>query len=113
MANIHSCASGCGCNTCNALRTTGCGCHSCSCNTCSTLRSTGCNNCGCNSCGTATGTVYGGHSAIIDPLGATIAEAGDAETIITADCDSEALAAIRSSIPVFRDRRPELYRTDC
>ena len=67
----------------------------------------------CNSCGTAAGTVYGGHSAIIDPLGATIAEAGDAETIITADCDSEALAAIRSSIPVFRDRRPELYRTDC
>ena len=50
MANIHSCASGCGCNTCNALRTTGCGCHSCGCNTCSTLRSTGCNNCGCNNC---------------------------------------------------------------
>ena len=58
VANIHSCASGCGCNTCNALRTTGCGCHSCGCNTCSTLRSTGCNNCnscnncGCNSCAT-------------------------------------------------------------
>ena len=52
VANVHSCASGCGCNACNALRTTGCGCHSCGCNTCSTLRSTGCSNCtSCNSCG--------------------------------------------------------------
>ena len=61
VANIHSCASGCGCNTCNAPRTTGCGCHSCGCNTCNTCATarTGCNscnscnNCGCNSCGTA------------------------------------------------------------
>ena len=52
VANFYSCASGCGCNSCNALRTTGCGCHSCGCNTCSTLRSTGCSNCNsCNSCG--------------------------------------------------------------
>ena len=67
----------------------------------------------CNSCGTAAGTVYGGHSAIIDPLGTTLSQAGDQETTITSDCNSETLTAIRSSIPVFRDRRPELYRTDC
>ena len=33
----------------------------------------------------------------------------EAEEIITADCDLQILANIRGSIPVFRDRRPELY----
>ena len=63
----------------------------------------------CNSCGTAGETVYGGNSAIIDPWGETIALAGESETCITADCDMQILDNIRSSIPVFRDRRPELY----
>lgn len=63
----------------------------------------------CNSCGTAAGTKYGGHSAILDPLGNVLAEAGDAESVITADADMAVLEKIRGSIPVFRDRRPELY----
>jgi len=63
----------------------------------------------CNSCGTAGDTVYGGNSAIIDPWGETIALAGETESIITADCDMRILDNIRYSIPVFRDRRPELY----
>ena len=64
----------------------------------------------CNSCGTAGETVYGGNSAIIDPWGETIALAGGTEEILTADCDLQILANIRGSIPVFRDRRPQLYR---
>ena len=64
----------------------------------------------CNACGTAGDTVFGGSSAIIDPLGETVALAADAEEIITADCNTEVLQAIRSSIPVFRDRRPEIYQ---
>lgn len=63
----------------------------------------------CNACGTAGDTVCGGNSAIIDPLGETLALAAETEEIITADCDTEVLQAIRSSIPVFRDRRPEIY----
>lgn len=63
----------------------------------------------CNSCGTAGETVYGGNSAIIDPWGETIALAGEVEQLLSADCDLEILTNIRSTIPVFRDRRPELY----
>ena len=62
-----------------------------------------------NSCGTAGKTVYGGNSAIIEPFGKTLALAGEIEEIITADCDMQILSDIRGSIPVFRDRRPELY----
>ena len=58
----------------------------------------------CNSC-----TPYGGHSAIIDPWGETIALAGETQQLLTADCDLQILENIRSTIPVFRDRRPELY----
>lgn len=64
----------------------------------------------CNSCGTAGETVYGGNSAIIDPWGETISLAGETEQIISADCDMEILSNIRGTIPVFRDRRPQLYQ---
>ncbi len=63
----------------------------------------------CNSCGKAGSTTYGGNSAIIDPWGQTLALAGTQEQILTADCDLQILENIRGSIPVFRDRRPELY----
>ena len=64
----------------------------------------------CNSCGTADKTVYGGNSAIIEPFGKTLALAGENEEIITAACDMQILSDIRNSIPVFRDRRSELYK---
>ena len=63
----------------------------------------------CNSCGTAGTTVYGGNSAIIDPWGNTVALAGEGEQILLGQCDLGILEQIRSTIPVFRDRRPELY----
>ena len=63
----------------------------------------------CNSCGTAGKTVYGGNSAIIEPFGKALALAGETEEIISSICDMQILSDIRSSIPVFRDRRPELY----
>ena len=46
---------------------------------------------------------------MIDPLGKILALAGETEEIITAVCDIEMLSEIRGSIPVFGDRRPELY----
>lgn len=69
----------------------------------------------CNSCGRFADTQYGGCSAVIDPWGDVLAEgagAGDAEDveqIITCELDMTVLEGIRSSINVFRDRRPELY----
>ena len=63
----------------------------------------------CNSCGTAGETVYGGNSAVINPWGETVALAGETEEILLGDCDMGILDSIRSTIPVFRDRRPELY----
>lgn len=63
----------------------------------------------CNSCGTAGETVYGGNSAIIDPWGQTIGSAGDKETILAGDCDLSMLTDIRNTIPVFRDRKTNLY----
>ena len=64
----------------------------------------------CNGCGTAGETVYGGNSAIYDPWGVTLAAAGEGEEIISADCDLSIIANIRSSMHVFADRRPELYK---
>lgn len=63
----------------------------------------------CNSCGKAGETVYGGNSTIHDPWGEVLAEAGEKECVVSADCRTEVLGGIRDSINVFRDRRPELY----
>ena len=63
----------------------------------------------CNSCGTADKTVYGGNSAIIDPWGQTVVAAGEYEEILTGDCDLNTLTYIRNTIPVFQDRKPNLY----
>ena len=63
----------------------------------------------CNSCGRAGETVYGGNSMIIDPWGEVLCQAGSEEETITAECDTSVLDGIRSTINVFRDRRPELY----
>lgn len=62
----------------------------------------------CNSA--ASDTACGGHSAIIDPWGEYLAKAGDGEETITGELDFSVIEGIRSSINVFRDRRPELYK---
>ena len=63
----------------------------------------------CNSVGAAGETRCGGHSAVIDPWGEYLARAWEGEETITAEADFSVIEGIRSSINVFRDRRPELY----
>lgn len=63
----------------------------------------------CNGCGKAAGMQYGGNSAIIDPLGRALAQAGRNEKIISAAIDFSAQERLRKETPVFLDRRPELY----
>ena len=64
----------------------------------------------CDACGTAGDKVCGGGSAVFGPSGDKLAEASDTEQTITADFDPETLQKLRESFPVFRDRRPDLYR---
>jgi predicted amidohydrolase len=66
----------------------------------------------CNACGKANETKFGGRSMVIDPLGRVLQQAGTHERILYAEVQLEKLASIRKSIPVFSDRRPELYQID-
>lgn len=63
----------------------------------------------CNSCGRTPNAVFGGHSQIIDPWGEVLSAAGEAQEVITADCDFGVIKDIRNSINVFNDRKPDLY----
>lgn len=59
--------------------------------------------------GTVEVTFYGG-SFIADAQGQVVARAeAQAETVLTATFDLEAIAGLRRSWGLFRDRRPELY----
>ncbi len=51
-----------------------------------------------------------GHSAIIDPWGNTVIEGGESELLLTATIETDLVAEVRQRIPVFKDRRPELYQ---
>ncbi len=60
--------------------------------------------------GAAGQAVYGGHSCLISPWGETLLEAGDdQEELLTATINLDEADAVRSKMPVLRDRRPELY----
>ncbi|MCB0196936.1 MAG: carbon-nitrogen family hydrolase, partial [Anaerolineae bacterium] len=57
-------------------------------------------------------STFFGHSAIIDPWGNAVVEAGETEILLTATIDTDMVATVRQKIPVFKDRRPDLYRLD-
>ncbi|MBI3363193.1 MAG: carbon-nitrogen family hydrolase [Chloroflexi bacterium] len=63
----------------------------------------------CNRVGESKGEVFGGGSAVIDPWGETLVEGGEAETLLTAEIDVAMADEVRKKIPVFEDRRPEIY----
>lgn len=50
-----------------------------------------------------------GHSCVIDPWGATLAEADEEETLLITDIDLSLVEKTRSQIKVFQDRRSDLY----
>ena len=52
---------------------------------------------------------FGGQSLVIDPLGQIMAIAGAHAQLVTAKLDLTQVAQVRGQIPVFNDRRPELY----
>jgi len=60
---------------------------------------------GANRVGAAKEVVHLGDSAIIDPLGRTLAEASVGEAVLVAEVSADTVAAVRSAFPFLADRR--------
>ena len=65
--------------------------------------------CGVNRVGTELDSDYYGASVFINPIGETVAQAGDKDEALVADLSLERLEEIRRAWPFFRDRRPDSY----
>jgi omega-amidase len=63
----------------------------------------------CNRSGSDPNNTFAGHSMVIGPWGDVIAEAGEGQEILVAEIDLDQVKDARSRIPIFADRRPELY----
>jgi len=63
----------------------------------------------CNRVGVSKETHFFGHSCIIDPWGKTVIEGGEEEMLLTADIDTAVVDRVRAKIPIFADRRPDIY----
>ena len=64
----------------------------------------------CNRVGHDPNNTFAGHSMVIDPWGQVIEEADDQIGILTAEIDLAEVKRIRREIPIYEDRRPDLYR---
>lgn len=63
----------------------------------------------CNRAGSDPKNEFAGHSMIIDPWGEVLAEASKGPTQLTATLDLEKVPQVRKQIPIFADRRTDLY----
>ena len=59
----------------------------------------------CNQVGTHADTELGGHSLVVDALGAVVAEAGSDEVVLTARIDPASTRQWRETFPMLQDRR--------
>jgi N-carbamoylputrescine amidase len=55
------------------------------------------------------GITFFGHSFIADPFGRYVAEAGEDEEIVVAQCDPALIETVRRNWPFLRDRRIDAY----
>lgn len=62
-----------------------------------------------NKTGNSNGVEIGGHSVILDPWGNEIVAAGEEETVLTGEIDLDDVKKARRWIPVFDDRRSDVY----
>jgi predicted amidohydrolase len=63
----------------------------------------------CNRVGESKGASFFGHSLVINPWGEILAEGSEEEEILQVTIDLDLVDRVRSSIPVFEDRKPHLY----
>jgi predicted amidohydrolase len=59
----------------------------------------------CNTAGTHAGVEMGGRSAVIDPWGTVLAEAGTEQEVLSVQIDPGQVAKARTDFPVLADRR--------
>ncbi len=62
-----------------------------------------------NKVGESLDVKLGGRSMVVDPWGIPLVEGDDSEAFLTAEIDLRAADKARRFIPVFKDRRPDLY----
>ena len=55
------------------------------------------------------GITFFGHSFVADPFGRYVAEAGESEEIVIAQCDPTLIETVRRNWPFLRDRRVDAY----
>ena len=63
----------------------------------------------CNRVGRTGKNDFFGHSAIIDPWGETVVEAGQGQSLVTVEINLDEVDRVRAKIPVFDDRRADIY----
>lgn len=64
----------------------------------------------CNRVGKVGETEFFGHSMVIDPWGEILLEADDQEGIHHVEIDLSLVDTVRKRIPIFEDRRPDMYK---
>lgn len=65
-----------------------------------------------NKVGESKGAKLGGHSAVVDPWGKRLVEGDTTEALLTAEIDFREVEKARRFLPVFDDRRPDVYGQD-
>jgi len=63
----------------------------------------------CNRSGTDPENIFAGHSMIINPWGEIITEGDEQEAIVTGTIDLSEVRKVREMIPIFTDRRTDIY----
>ena len=64
---------------------------------------------GCNRVGTSKGETFGGNSMIVNPWGEILAQGDEREALLIAQIDLDLVDDARAQVPVFRDRRADVY----
>ncbi len=64
---------------------------------------------GCNRVGTSKGETFGGQSMIVNPWGEVLVQGDDREALLVAQIDLSMVDDVRLRVPVFRDRRADVY----
>jgi omega-amidase len=63
----------------------------------------------CNAAERTGDTTFGGHSMIVDPWGKVIIEGGESPMLLTAAIELDVINEVRGRIPVWEDRRTDIY----
>ncbi len=63
----------------------------------------------CNAVGETGDTTFAGHSMIVDPWGKIVIEVGETPMLATAEIELDLVDEVRQRIPVFADRRTDVY----